>query len=61
MVNKEQYLVITDIDTGFGKQTEVIRVRSFRSAVDVYRRNTDDYGPFSCQIAKVVVDYGEAL
>ena len=61
MKNKEQYLVITDIDAGFLNKTEVVRVKSFKDAVDVYRRNTDDYGPFSCQIAKVVVDYGEAL
>lgn len=61
MVKKEQYLVITDIDAGFLNKTEVIRTKTFKEAVDVYRRNTDDYGPFSCQIAKVVIDYGEAI
>lgn len=61
MVKKEQYVVITDVEAGFLNKTEVVRVRSFKDAVDIYRRNTDDYGPLSCQIAKVVVDYGEAI
>lgn len=61
MVNREQYLVITDIEAGFLNKTEVVRVRSFKEAVDIYRRNTDYYGPFSCQIAKMVVDYGEKI
>lgn len=61
MVSKEEYLVITDIDAGFMNKTEVARKTSFKEAVNLYRKNTDIYGPFSCQIAKVVVDYGETL
>ncbi len=61
MVNKEQYLVITDIDACFMNKTEVVRTKTFNEAVKLYRKNTDIYGPFSCQIAKLVVDYGEAF
>lgn len=61
MVKKEQYLVVTDVEAGFLNKTDVTRVKSFKDAVNLYKVNTGIYGPFSCQIAKVVVDYGEAL
>lgn len=61
MVSKEQYVVITDIEMRFVNKTDVARTRNFNEAIKLYRKNTDIYGPFSCQIAKVVVDYGEAL
>ena len=61
MVNREQYVVITDVEAGFVNKTDVIRVKTLNDAIKLYRKNTDIYGPFSCQIAKVVVDYGEAL
>lgn len=60
-MNKAKYVVITDIEAGFVNKTEVASVKTFNEAVKLYRKNTDIYGPFSCQIAKVVVDYGEAL
>lgn len=61
MVNKGPYLVIVDVDEGFVNKTEVIRVKTFKEAVKLYKKNTDIYGPFSCQIAQLVVDYGEAF
>lgn len=61
MVNRIQYLVITDVEAGFVNKTDVVRTRTFKEAVKLYRENTSIYGPFSCQIAKVVVDYGETL
>lgn len=61
MVNRIQYVVITDVEAGFVNKTDVVRTRNFSEAVKLYKKNTDIYGPFSCQIAKVVVDYGETL
>lgn len=61
MVNRIQYVVITDVEAGFVNKTEVVRTRTFNEAIKLYKKNTDIYGPFSCQIAKVVVDYGETL
>ena len=60
-MSKEQYVVITDVEAGFVNKTDVVRTRTFNEAIKVYKRNTDIYGPFSSQIAKVVIDYGEAL
>ena len=61
MVNKPEYVVITDVDAGFLNKTDVCRTKTFNEAIKLYRKNTDIYGPFACLIAKVVVDYSEAL
>lgn len=56
-----EYVVLTDVDAGFMNKTDITRCSNFKTAVDIYRRNCEIYGPFSCQILEEVVGYGEAI
>ena len=53
-----EFLVVTDVDS---KSTNIIRCSNFKTAVDMYRKQCDVYGPFNSQIFEEVVGYGEKV
>lgn len=44
-----------------GAHTEVVRCSNFNTAIKMYRRLTNLYGKYSCQIFMEVVGYGEKV
>lgn len=56
-----EFVVLVNIDAGFVNKTDVIRCSNFNSAVSMYRKMCEMYGPFSCQIFEEVVGYGEKI